>query len=50
MCQATETLHICAQKSDCASDTMNPDCCTVNQYHLCVSDQLAMIGMLTCTP
>jgi hypothetical protein len=50
MCQATDTLHVCANKSDCAADIMNPDCCTVSGYTFCVSDQLATLGNLTCRP
>jgi hypothetical protein len=49
-CQATETLHLCTSKAECASDTMNPDCCTVGMHQVCVSDNLMMLGNLTCTP
>jgi hypothetical protein len=45
-CQATETLHLCTQKADCASDTMNSECCAVGAHHVCVSAALA--GNLMC--
>jgi len=47
-CMATETLHVCAAASDCASDTANPNCCPVAGYHVCVSNILKALGTLTC--
>lgn len=47
-CTATETLHVCAAKSDCAADTANPNCCPVAGYHVCVSNLLKALGQLTC--
>jgi hypothetical protein len=44
-CQGTDTLHICAQASDCQNDTVNPNCCQVAGQLVCVSDTLAMSGL-----
>jgi hypothetical protein len=41
-CQGTDTLHICAQASDCQNDASNPNCCTVGTQLVCVSNALAM--------
>jgi len=44
-CQGTDTLHICAQASDCSSDANSPNCCNVRGQLVCVSDALAMAGL-----
>jgi hypothetical protein len=44
----TDVLHLCASKSDCASDTVNPDCCLLNGSDVCISDGLAKGAGLTC--
>lgn len=49
-CTATETLHVCAAKSDCAGDVANPNCCLVAGYHVCVSTLLSAVGALSCLP
>jgi len=47
-CNATDTLHVCAQPSDCASDTANHNCCDLNGVWMCVNDQLKMAPNVTC--
>jgi hypothetical protein len=47
-CQGTDTARICAQASDCASDTANPNCCSLRGYFACVSDQVKTLASLTC--
>jgi hypothetical protein len=49
-CGTTELLHVCTKTSDCASDTANPQCCAVFNYHICVSGAEATFGNLTCLP
>ena len=46
--QGPEHLHVCTQKSDCASDTANPECCPVLGYSVCLNSILAGFGNLTC--
>jgi hypothetical protein len=44
-CQGTDTLHVCAQASDCSNDANSPNCCDVRGQLVCVSDALAMAGL-----
>jgi hypothetical protein len=44
----TDGLRVCTQKSDCATDTKNQECCPVLGYHVCLSAGLATLGGLTC--
>jgi hypothetical protein len=45
----TDTLHMCAAVTDCTStDKMNPNCCLVHGYYVCVSNIDKAIGGLTC--
>jgi hypothetical protein len=45
----TETLHVCTAKTDCTGDDMsNPNCCLVDNYHVCVSSLLVTLGALSC--
>ncbi|MGO9710804.1 MAG: hypothetical protein ACLQBL_18195 [Polyangiaceae bacterium] len=47
-CTATETFHLCALASDCASETTNTLCCQLNGYQACVSSATVTAGALTC--
>jgi len=44
----TETLHVCTAKTDCSDDSANPNCCLVDNYHVCVSSLLMTLGSLSC--
>jgi hypothetical protein len=30
-----DTLHICGAATDCAGDTANPNCCSLNGLYVC---------------
>lgn len=47
-CTATQTLHVCQAASECADDTANPNCCVVGSYHVCVNNELKLLGGLSC--
>jgi hypothetical protein len=47
-CSATDTLHVCAQTSDCASDTANPYCCDLTGLWVCVNGGAKMLPGVTC--
>ena len=53
-CNATDTLHLCHVRADCASDPSNPNCCSYPgsglSSFLCVSDLFKSVLSLPCAP
>jgi len=47
-CNATDTLHVCAQTSDCTGDPGNPFCCDLNGVWMCVNAQFKMLPGASC--
>ena len=47
-CTATQNLHACQAGADCKDDPANPNCCLVAGYHVCVNNNLKLLGGLTC--
>jgi len=46
-CTATDTLHVCTQAADCATDGTNNSCCPVYGYMVCLNSTVATAGGIT---
>jgi hypothetical protein len=53
-CNVTNTMRLCHEKADCASDPEHPNCCTYNGSGVtaivCVSDVIRDFAGLSCLP